>query len=55
MSKDAHIEALERRHGEIEREIARESSRPHPDDGALRDLKKTKLSLKDRISGHYPG
>jgi hypothetical protein len=38
------------KHAEIDRMIQEEEHRPHPDDGALAELKRQKLRIKDEIA-----
>ena len=50
-----HIEALQQQHAELETELEDENNRPMPDMGAVADLKRQKLAIKDeivRISEH---
>lgn len=49
MSIENHISALERKHQDIEREIATEERRPGLDDLHIAELKKRKLAIKDEI------
>tara|TARA_B100000700_G_C14624521_1_gene659796 strand:- start:160 stop:327 length:168 start_codon:yes stop_codon:yes gene_type:complete len=44
-----HIEALQKKHAELETELEDENSRPMPDMGAIADLKRQKLAIKDEI------
>jgi hypothetical protein len=44
-----HIEALRAKHASLEQAIAKESTRPHPNDDAICSLKKRKLQIKDQI------
>ena len=44
-----HQTALETKHANIDRQIAAEAHRPHPDDLVLTTLKKQKLRLKEEI------
>lgn len=46
-----HQTALETKHATIDRRIAEEAHRPHPDDMVLTALKKQKLRLKEEIAG----
>ena len=48
----SHQTALETKHATIDRKIAEEALRPHPDDLVLTALKKQKLRLKEEIDGH---
>jgi len=45
-----HIEALKQKHAELETELEDENSRPMPDAGAIADLKRQKLAIKDEIA-----
>jgi len=49
MSAVDHIEALRAKHASLEQAIAKENTRPHPDDDAICSLKKRKLQIKDEI------
>ncbi|WP_414887496.1 YdcH family protein [Sphingomonas sp. Leaf339] len=49
MQSTAHQIALETKHATIDRRIADETGRPHPDTAMLADLKKQKLRLKEEI------
>ncbi|MFZ5781125.1 MAG: YdcH family protein [Pseudomonadota bacterium] len=49
MSAVDHIEALRAKHASLDQAIAKESTRPHPDDDAICSLKKKKLQIKDEI------
>jgi hypothetical protein len=46
-----HVDALRAKHAELDRLIQEEEHRPHPDDGALAELKRQKLRIKDEIAG----
>lgn len=46
----AHLSALETKHAQLDRLIADEERRPHPDDFVLHDLKKRKLRIKEAMS-----
>ena len=45
-----HIEALQKKHSELETELEDENGRPMPDMGAIADLKRQKLAIKDEIA-----
>lgn len=45
-----HQIALETKHASLDRRIADEVGRPHPDDAVIADLKKRKLRLKEEIA-----
>jgi len=47
-----HIEALQKKHAELETELEDENSRPMPDMGAIAGLKRQKLAIKDEIARH---
>ena len=42
-----HMTALQTKHAELDTQIERENSRPHPDEDLIHRLKKQKLHLKD--------
>ncbi len=46
---NSHLSALRIKHAELESKLDKESSRPHPDDTLVHNLKKQKLHLKDAI------
>ena len=50
MSLQNHLSALERRHEELEREIAKEQLHPGNDELHMAELKRRKLHLKDEIT-----
>lgn len=50
MTTEGHIAALERRHGELEREIAEQAIRPRQDDLLIASLKRRKLEVKDQLA-----
>ncbi len=50
MSLQNHLNALERRHSALDREIERELVRPAADDSKVTELKRKKLLLKDEIT-----
>ena len=45
-----HIEALHKKHAELETDLEDENSRPLPDIGTVADLKRQKLAIKDEIA-----
>jgi hypothetical protein len=49
MTAEDRVKALMAKHAELEGAIVSESSRPHPDDAVVSDLKKQKLRIKDEI------
>ncbi|NQV44558.1 MAG: DUF465 domain-containing protein [Rhodospirillales bacterium] len=49
MNLDDQIETLKSKHQALETAIDRENNRPQPDDGAIADLKKRKLRIKDEL------
>ncbi len=50
MSLQNHLSELERRHGNLEREIAKERIHPAADAVKVTELKRRKLVLKDEIA-----
>jgi hypothetical protein len=50
MSLASHLEELQRKHGEIEREIDEAMTHPSVDDLDIVTLKRRKLALKDAIA-----
>lgn len=49
MSLASHLAELERKHGDIEREIDEAMTHPSVDDLTIATLKRRKLALKDEI------
>lgn len=49
MSLAGHIEELQRKHGDIEREIDEAMAHPSVDDLEIATLKRRKLALKDEM------
>lgn len=49
MSMENHLHALENQREELKKRLHRELTRPAADERALRELKREKLVLKDRI------
>lgn len=49
MTQQAHVQALNEKHADLERNLAREISRPSPDEARIAELKREKLKLKDKI------
>lgn len=49
MSLASHLEELQRRHGELEREIDDAMLHPSMDDLEIATLKRRKLAIKDEI------
>ena len=47
----AHQSALQAKHALLDRRLAEESARPHPDATMVAGLKKQKLRLKEELSG----
>ena len=45
-----HIEALQKKHAELETELEDENSRPMPDMEATAGLKRQKLAIKNEIA-----
>lgn len=50
MTTEGHIEALARRHREIDRKIETELTHPSHDDLYIAALKRKKLEIKDELS-----
>ena len=50
MTTEGHIEALERRHQELERQIEEELTHPAYDDLVVAGLKRKKLEVKDELT-----
>ena len=50
MSLANHLEELQRKHGDIEREIDEAMSHPSVDDLEIVTLKRRKLAIKDEIA-----
>lgn len=50
MTTEGHIEALARRHRELDRQIEAELSHPRQDDLAVAALKRKKLEVKDELA-----
>ncbi|CAG0954119.1 MAG: YdcH family protein [Rhizobiaceae bacterium] len=49
MSLASHLEELQRKHGDIDREIDEALAHPSTDDLEIARLKRRKLALKDQI------
>jgi hypothetical protein len=49
MSLASHLEELERKHGDLEREISEAMAHPSFDDLEIARLKRRKLAIKDEI------
>lgn len=49
MSLEAHLSELQRKHGELERQLASALNRPSADNLEILSLKRRKLALKDQI------
>lgn len=47
---NGHQIALETKHATLDRRIADESGRPHPDSAIIADLKRQKLRLKEELT-----
>jgi hypothetical protein len=45
------VETLKAKHAALDAALQAESTRPHPDDSAIAELKRQKLKLKDTIKG----
>jgi hypothetical protein len=50
MSLDGHVEALKRKHQELEWQLAEAQAHPSVDDLTIADLKRRKLLVKDQIA-----
>jgi hypothetical protein len=50
MTTEAHVEALERRHRELDLRIEEEMSHPSHDDLYIAALKRKKLEIKDELA-----
>ena len=50
MTKDDHAASLRGRHAELEEELEMETHRPHPDQVAVKEIKKQKLRIKDELA-----
>ena len=49
---NGHVEALASKHAALHAKIDIEAHRAHPDETILHRLKKEKLRLKDKLTGH---
>ena len=49
LMESSHITSLQTKHAGLERQIAEEMARPHPDDVLVTELKRRKLKLKEAI------
>ena len=49
MTTEGHLEALNRRHRELDRQIEMERNRPSYDDMLVAALKRKKLEVKDEL------
>lgn len=50
MNLEVHLQTLQDRHANLEKAIHDEMTRPAPDDGQVRDLKRQKLQIKEEIT-----
>jgi hypothetical protein len=50
MSMQAHVAELERKHENLEHELAEAIAHPSVDDATIAELKRRKLHLKDEIA-----
>jgi hypothetical protein len=50
MTTEGHLEALNRRHRELDRQIEMERNRPSRDDLVVAALKRKKLEIKDELT-----
>lgn len=48
--ESSHITSLQYKHAGLERRIAEELARPHPDDTLVMSLKRRKLKVKEALS-----
>ena len=49
MSVTDHVQAVKQKHAKLEAELVNQENRPMPDIGAIADLKRQKLAIKDEI------
>ncbi|MGD9885188.1 MAG: YdcH family protein, partial [Reyranella sp.] len=49
MATTEHVDSLKAKHADLDRLIAEEEGRPHPDDARITELKRQKLRIKDEI------
>jgi len=50
MSVEAHLETLEKKHGQLEEELRFQLGSPSAHDETVTELKRRKLRLKDKIN-----
>ncbi|HEV7417335.1 DUF465 domain-containing protein [Tianweitania sediminis] len=50
MSLTSHLEELQRKHGDLEKQIVQAMASPSSDDLEILSLKRRKLALKDEIT-----
>ncbi len=50
MSVQAHLESLEKKHGQLEEELRHEMGSPSAADTSIAELKRRKLRIKDEIT-----
>ena len=50
MTQDEHAASLRARHAELEEALLMETHRPHPNEVAIKDIKKQKLRIKDELA-----
>ena len=50
MAEQDRIDALKYQHRELDSQIQTESSRPHPDEVLVTQLKRKKLKIKDELA-----
>lgn len=50
MTLEAHVDALDKKHHQLEEEILSEEQRPYPDQLKITELKREKLRIKDEIA-----
>lgn len=51
MTVQSHIEALAKKHANLEHQLSEAQGSPSTDDATIRDIKRKKLHLKDHIEG----
>lgn len=50
MADPSQVEALRKRHAELDRQLKEEQARPMPDSAAIATIKRQKLAIKDQIT-----
>ena len=51
MADEDQLEALRKRHADLDRLLLEEQARPMPDASTITEIKRQKLAIKDRIAG----